>query len=108
MKAKLLNYRHSPRKVRLVADLLKNKEIDQALSSLKYTPKKASETLKKLLMSAVSNAKDKGIPKKDLYIKEVRVDEGVTLKRIRPVSRGSAHPMRKRTSHVLMTLDVKK
>ena len=105
MKAKLSNYRQSPRKTRLVADLLRKKKVEDALVVLKHVPKRASIQLLKLLNSAIANAKEKGLDKKDLFVKEIRVDEGVTLKRIRPVSRGSAHPIRKRTSRVLITLE---
>lgn len=101
MKAALKNYRQSPRKVRLVTDLIKGKQADEALILLRHTPKRATEQLAKLLKSAIANA---GGNAADYRVSDVRVDEGVTLKRIRPVARGSAHVIRKRTSHVSLVL----
>jgi large subunit ribosomal protein L22 len=107
MKAVLKNHRQSPRKMRLVAGLLKGKSTDKALSLLSFVPKKASLPIKKLLESAVANAKEKGEDTKKLYIKEIRVDEGITLKRSMPVWRGMAHPIRKRSSHISILLETK-
>lgn len=106
MRALLKNYRQSPRKVRLVADLIKGKSVNSAYVLLQNTPKRATGQLKKVLDSAVANAvQNKGIKREDLIIKNVRIDEGRTLHRFRPVSRGRAHPIRKRTSHVAVELD---
>jgi len=105
MKAFLKNYRQSPRKVRLVADLIRGKKVDEAETVLDFTVKRSSRHFKQLLNSAVANAKQNfGLEKDVLFIKEVQVNKGVTLKRFRPVSRGSAHPINKRSSHVLIVL----
>jgi len=106
IKAELKNYRQSPRKVRLVANLIRGKKVETALAELHFLDKKASSVVKKLIESAVANAKhnfDK--EKKDLVVKEIRVDEGPTLKRWRAGARGRAFPMKKRTSRVLVSLD---
>jgi len=108
MHAVLKNYRQSPRKARIVADMIRRKKVVEARLILKHVTKRASHPLLKLLDSAIANAKEKGQNKEELFVKEIRVDDGVTLKRIRPASRGSAHPIRKRTSNILITLDVKK
>lgn len=104
MKAYLHNYRQSPRKVRLVATLVKGKPVDEALIELDFLAKRASGPIKKLLLSAVSNAKNMGKEKENLYIKELCVDKGVTMKRMMPAAMGSAHRINKRTSNVLLTL----
>ncbi|MDZ7726649.1 MAG: 50S ribosomal protein L22 [Candidatus Campbellbacteria bacterium] len=109
MKANLKNYRQSPRKVRLLADLIRGKRADEAQRTLEFTPKRASQTLNKLIDSAVANARHNDNKKpEDLYVSEVRVDEGFTLKRFRPRARGRATRLRKRTSHIYLTLDEKK
>lgn len=108
MKAALKNYRQSPRKMRGVANLIRGKEASQALTLLKFVPKSASLPIKKLLESAISNAKDRGENAEKLYIKEIRVDKAVTLKRHMPVSRGMSHPINKRSSHIQITLEPKK
>ncbi|MEK7179109.1 MAG: 50S ribosomal protein L22 [Patescibacteria group bacterium] len=105
MRAVLRNYRQSPRKVRLVADLIRNKEAQQAAIILDMAEKRAALPLKKLLQSAVANARHND--KADghaLFVKEIRVDEGPTLKRMRPRARGSAYTIRKRTSHIMLVL----
>ena len=105
MKAYLSNYRQSPRKVRLVADLIKGKSVVEAQGQLSFMPKKASEVFQKLLASAVANAKNNnGMKAEDLLIKEVRVDGARVLKRSMPRARGSAFPILKRSSHVLLVL----
>jgi len=104
MKAILKNYRQSPRKVRLVGDLLKGKNIQQAQDELKFLPKRASLAMKKLLDSAVANAKQNNIAVENLQISNIRIDKGVVLKRSMPRARGSASRINKRTSHVLLTL----
>lgn len=104
MKAKLSNYRQSPRKVRLVTDLVKGKKITDALVQLSFVPKRASLPVEKLLRSAVANAKVKGIAEENLSIENIEVNEGATLKRMRPRARGSAFRINKRTSHVTVTL----
>jgi large subunit ribosomal protein L22 len=109
MKAYLKNYRQSPRKVRLVAGLVRGKSIKRALNDLVFLNKRASKAVLKLLNSAVANAKENnGTEKDDLFVKDVRVDEGPTLKRIRMRARGSAFLVRKRTSNINLELGKKK
>ncbi|NQV88031.1 MAG: 50S ribosomal protein L22 [Parcubacteria group bacterium] len=103
--ATLQNYRHSPRKVRVVANFVRGKKVDVAIQSLKFLDKKAGLPLKCLIESAVSNAKNLNIDISNLFIKEIRVDGGSILYRRLPASRGRAHPMRKRTSHISVVLE---
>ena len=107
--AKLNNCPTSPRKMRLVADLIRGKQIEMALATLRFNPKEASRKLEKLLLSAIANweAKNEGadIEAADLYIKEIRVDGGTMLKRLRPAPQGRAHRIRKRSNHVTMILE---
>lgn len=105
--ASLSNFRISPRKMRLVAGLIKGKSVTVASDILAVTTKHSSEPLLKLLNSALANAKNLGISIEGLYVKECRVDAGVTMKRHMPGSRGSAFPIRKRTSHVALVLSTK-
>ncbi|MGB2580213.1 MAG: 50S ribosomal protein L22 [Minisyncoccia bacterium] len=105
MKAILRSYRQAPRKVRLVANLIKGKTVPRALVELDVLPKRASGPMKKLLMSAVANAKENdGIDLVNLFVKEVRVDQGTILKRSMPKSHGTAHPIHKHTSHIMIEL----
>ncbi len=105
MKAYLKNYRQSPRKVRLVADLLRGKSVADAESALTFMTKRATGMFHKLLASAVANAEHNFKVGSDaLYVSAVSVTKGPTLKRIRPVSRGRAHRINKRTSIVTMVL----
>ncbi len=106
MKASLKNYRQSPRKVRLVTDLVKGKPVQKALTTLEFTPKRAVTAVKKLIESAIANATNAGMAKDSLKIKNITVDEGFTLKRIMPRARGSASRINKRTSHIHVTLDI--
>ena len=106
MKAFLKNYRQSPRKVRLVADFIRGKKVDAALLELKFAPQRASRAIAKLISSAQANATNNFKVSDDLVVKEITVDDGPTYKRFRPVSRGRAHPIRKRTSHVKLVLGV--
>lgn len=110
MKAFLKNYRQSPRKVRLVAELIKGKRVAEALLLLDTLPKRASLPIKKLVDSAVSNASSNNslIDPKDLFVENITVDKGIVLKRIMPRARGSASRINKRTSHVFITLTEKK
>jgi large subunit ribosomal protein L22 len=109
MKANLKNYRQSPRKVRLVADLVRGKKVSQALLELKFLPKRATEVIIKMISSAVANAEHNfKVSADDLFIKEITVDKGVTLKRYRPRARGVAKRINKRTSNIALTLGVKK
>lgn len=106
MKAFLKSYRQAPRKVRLVANLIKGKTVPRAIAELDVLPKRASEPMKKLLLSAVANAKENdGIADMaTLLVKEVRVDQGMILKRSMPRAHGSAYPIHKHTSHVMLEL----
>ena len=103
-KAKLNDYRQSPRKVRLVADLVRGKPVEEAMTTLSFIPKRSALPLQKLLASALANAKDLSLPTENLVVKEIRVDTGTTLYRRRPRSRGMANPIRKRTSHISVVL----
>lgn len=102
--ATLSNYRQAPRKVRLVANLVKGKSLAAAMAELAFLPKRAGGPMKTLIMSAVANAKNIGVETENLFIKEIRVDKGVVLKRSMPRARGRAFPINKRTSHILVIL----
>jgi large subunit ribosomal protein L22 len=104
MKAFLKNYRQSPRKVRLVAELIKSKRVAEALLILDTLPKRASGPVEKLLASAVANAKQAGVSVENLFVENVTVNKGIVLKRSMPRARGSASRINKRTSHVMLTL----
>lgn len=104
--AKLNDYRQSPRKVRLVANLIKGKKVEEAKSSLNFLVKRAAKPLSDLLDSAIANAEHNfNITADKLFVREFRVDEGVVLKRRMPRARGMAYPIKKRTSHVFIQLD---
>jgi large subunit ribosomal protein L22 len=103
--AKLSNYRQSPRKVRLVADTLRGKPVDEAIRTLDFIPKRAALPLKKLLASALANAKNLSLSTENLMVKEIKVDAGATLYRTQPRSyRGGDSTTRKRTSHISIVL----
>ncbi|MFW6324299.1 MAG: 50S ribosomal protein L22 [Desulfovibrionales bacterium] len=98
--------RISPRKTRLVADNIKGKPVEDALNILKYTPKKASQVLSKVLHSALANAEQvPGVDIDALVVKRVSVDEGPTWKRIMPRAMGRAYRIRKRTSHITVIVE---
>ena len=107
--SKLSNCPTSPRKMRLVADLVRGENVDRALQILKYNPKEASLRVEKLLLSAIANwqVKNEGVRIEDsnLYIKKIDVDSARQLKRIRPAPQGRAHRIRKRSNHVTVVLD---
>ena len=107
--ARLNNCPTSPRKMRLVADLIRGQRVELALHTLQYNAKQPAERLRKLLLSAIANwqAKNEGsrIEESDLFIKEVFVDAGRQLKRIRTAPQGRAHRIRKRSNHVTILLD---
>ncbi|PZD77549.1 50S ribosomal protein L22 [Mesonia sp. K7] len=109
--AKLNNCPTSPRKMRLVADLVRGEGVEKALQILKFSNKEASIRLEKLLLSAIANwqakNEDATIEDADLFIKEIRVDGGSMLKRLRPAPQGRAHRIRKRSNHVTLILDAK-
>jgi large subunit ribosomal protein L22 len=110
--AALNNNPTSPRKMRLVADMIRGMEVKRALDVLRYSPKEASRKLEKLLMSAISNwqAKNDGIRIEDshLYVKQVFVDSARILKRLRPAPQGRGHRIKKRSNHVTIYLDSRK
>jgi len=109
MKSSLKNYRQSPRKVRLVADLVRGKKVNQALLELNFLPKRAGEVMSKLISSAAANAENNfKVSVDDLIIKEISVDQGLTLKRYRPRARGVAKRINKRTSNINVSLAVEK
>lgn len=108
MKAILKTYRQSPRKVRLLVDLIRGKKVEQAKTALMFADKKAAGVVLKLLNSAVSNAKNNSsIDMETLFVKTATVDKGVTMKRSMPRARGSAFPINKRTSHIFIELAVR-
>jgi large subunit ribosomal protein L22 len=106
--AKLNNCPTSPRKMRLVVEMIRGMEAEKALYVLKHAPQEASERIRKLLLSAISNwqQKNEGIRMENvnLYVKEIMVDCGRTLKRMRPAPRGMGHRIRKRSNHVTLVL----
>lgn len=96
--------RIAPRKVRIVMDLIRNKNVDEAFGILKYTQKAASPVLSKVLKSAVANAENKALDVDDLYIAEAFADQGPTLKRIRARAQGRAARILKKTSHITVVV----
>ena len=104
-RATLSYARISSRKVKIVADLIRGKDIDEALAIVKYAPKASSEILEKLLKSAIRNAENNHhMEHSKLYVAEIYANQGPTLKRIRPAAKGSAVRIRKRTSHITIVL----
>lgn len=100
--------RMSPRKARQVVDLIRNKDVDEALAILSFTPRAASPVIDKVVRSAIANAENNFDMDPDLlYIAECYVDQGPTLKRIRPRARGMADRIRKKTSHITVVLQEK-
>ena len=106
--AKLNNCPTSPRKMRLVADLVRGEKVEKALNILRFSQKEASRRLEKLVLSAVANwqakNEDSDVEAASLFIKEIRVDSGTMLKRLRPAPQGRAHRIRKRSNHVTVVL----
>lgn len=107
--AVLKNCPTSPRKMRLVADQVRGEDVNKALDILKFSQKEASQKIEKLILSAISNwqTKNEGVRIEDssLYVKEIFVDSGRVLKRLRPAPQGRAHRIRKRSNHVTVILD---
>ena len=107
--AKLNNVPTSPRKMRLIADLIRGKEVDMALNILKFDSKIGSKKMEKLLLSAIANWQDKNknekIEEANLFIKEIFVNGGKMIKRLRPAPQGRAHRIRKRSIHITIILD---
>ncbi|MBI2464105.1 50S ribosomal protein L22 [Candidatus Peregrinibacteria bacterium] len=107
MKAILRQVRITPKKAHIVAGMLRGKKVSDALDFLKFTPKKAAKILYKVIASAAANAQNNFKQDFDhLYISEIYVTEGATYKRSMPVSRGRAHPILKRTAHIVVHLNV--
>lgn len=104
--AKLNNVPTSPRKMRIVADIIRGEKVNRALNILKFEPKQGAARLEKLLLSAIANWQTKNedvrLEDADLFIKEIKVDSGRMLKRLRPAPQGRAHRIRKRSNHVTM------
>ena len=108
--AKLQNVPSSPRKMRYVVDMVRGMEVNRALGTLKFSKKAASEVLEKLLRSAIANWEQKNDRKAEdgeLYITKIFVDEGVTLKRMRPAPQGRGYRIRKRSNHVTLLVGTK-
>jgi len=109
--AKLRNCPTSPRKMRIVADLVRGKDVEKALNIFRFSEKEASRRLEKLLLSAISNwqpkNEDSNVEDAGLFISEIRVDSGSMLKRLRTAPQGRAHRIRKRSNHVTIVLDSK-
>lgn len=107
--SKLKNVPTSPRKMRMVADLIRGKKVNRALSLLKFEAKEGAARLEKLLLSAISNwqnsNEDARLEDAELYIKSITVDGGKMLKRFRPAPQGRAHRIRKRSNHVTLIID---
>lgn len=108
--AKLQNVPSSPRKMRYVVDMVRGMEVNRALGTLKFSKKAASEAVEKLLLSAIANWEQKNDRKAEegeLYITKIFVDEGVTLKRMRPAPQGRGYRIRKRSNHVTLFVGTK-
>jgi len=109
--AKLNNCPTSPRKMRLVADMVRGTQVERALQLLKFSNKEASRKVEKLVLSAVANWEAKNeeasVEDANLFIKEIKVDSGTMLKRLRPAPQGRAHRIRKRSNHVTVVLGAK-
>ncbi|MEM7549228.1 MAG: 50S ribosomal protein L22 [Bacteroidota bacterium] len=107
--AKLNNVPTSPRKMRLVADLVRGEKVNRALNILRFESKQGASRIEKLLLSAIANwqlkNEDKKIEEADLIVKEIFVDSGRMLKRLRPAPQGRAHRIRKRSNHVTIVVD---
>ena len=110
--AKLNNCPTSPRKMRLMADLVRGEKVEKALHILKFSKKEASNRLEKLLVSAIANwqakNEDANLEEAELFVKEIRVDGGSMLKRLRPAPQGRAHRIRKRSNHVTLVVNSRK
>ncbi|OGG69378.1 50S ribosomal protein L22 [Candidatus Kaiserbacteria bacterium RIFCSPHIGHO2_12_FULL_53_13] len=104
MKALLKNYHQSPRKVRLVADLIRGKRIAEAQAALLFLDKKSSPAIRKLLDSAVANARNSGVFTEELIVKRMSVDKGTVMRRARPFSRGRSGTIRKTMSIISLEL----
>ena len=107
-KATAKTVRVSPRKSRLVIDLIRGKSVAEAIAILKFTPNKAAGIIEKVLMSAIANAENNfDLDVENLIVSEAFVNEGPTMKRFRPRAKGSASPINKRTSHITVVVSEK-
>ena len=97
--------RIAPRKARLIANMIRGRRIDEAVTALEFSKKRAAWYFKAVLKSAIANAEEQDANVQNLYISESRVDEGPSIKRWRPKDRGRAHPYRKRSSHLRVALE---
>ncbi len=97
--------RIAPRKARLVADLIRGKSVDEALTALDFSKKRGGAYISVVLKSAIANAEEKNADPSRLFVSESRIDEGPTLDRFQPKDRGRAHPIRKRTSHIHIAVE---
>ena len=97
--------RISPLKVRQVANMIRNQPVEQALTQLQFSKKRAAVFLKNALQSAIANADQDEADIRRLYVSDARVDGGPTIKRFQPKDRGRAHPIKKRTSHITISVD---
>ena len=104
VKAQLNSYRQTPRKTRTIVSLIKGKKLQDAFNILDFTIKRPAAPIKKLIRSAAANAKHLGLQEDSLFVKDVQVNNGGMFKRIRPASRGAAHPIKRRSSHVTVVL----
>ena len=97
--------RISPRKVKLMIDLIRGRDVQDALNVLKFMPQRAAVLVSQVLTSAVANANEAEADVEKLYVETAKVDEGPTMKRFRPKDRGRAHPIMKRTSHITVVVE---
>ena len=105
-KAKLRFCRVAPRKARIIADMIRGRNVEEAISLLEFTPKKSAQIVRKVLHSAIANAEDTGEVDVDrLFVKRITVDQGPTLKRYRPRAQGRAFRINKKTSHIVLVVD---
>lgn len=107
--AKLNNVPTPPRKMRLVANMIRGRKVSEALNMLKFEAKQGAPKMEKLLLSAIANWQERNedarLEDADLFVKEVRVDGGRMLKRLRPAPQGRAHRIRKRSNHITLVVD---
>src|SRR5438128_2258575 len=107
MKAFLKNHSQTPRKVGLIADMIRGKDVERSLAQLKFLDRKSAPTLEKLIRSALANARNQNIPVEGLVIKTITVDKGLGMKRFMPRSKGRAAPFRRWMSHIYIELGQK-
>jgi large subunit ribosomal protein L22 len=105
--AKFKYARISARKARLIVDMIRGRKVQEALNILKFTPNRAAVMISKTLTSAIANANEQEAAVANLVVSEARVDEGPVMKRFQPKDRGRAHPILKRTSHIVVAVDEK-